>query len=87
MLTTTGVAVDPAPTKMTAGARARAALEEGRRHKIDGIVLKMAESNSMSSTANGSARGGGSAGAVGREHNWDRDKERSTVQKLENIVD
>ena len=67
-------------------ARCDDALGERKRHEIDGF-LKVAKSNSMSSTANGSARGGGSAGAVGREHNCDRDKERSTVQKLENIVD
>ena len=73
--------------RTAAGARARAALEEGRRHEIDGRVLKVAESNSMSSTANGGARGGSGAGAAGREHDRDRDKERSTVQRLENIIE
>ena len=55
--------------------RARAALEGGKRHEIDGRVLKVAESNSMSSVANCSERRGCSAGAAGRGHDRDHDKE------------
>ena len=65
----------------------RAALEEGRRHEIDGGVLKVAKSSLMSSVANGGMRvGGGGAGAAGRGHGRDRDKEQPTVQRLENII-
>ena len=45
--------------------RARAALEGGKRHEIDGRVLKLAESNSMSSVANCSERRSCSAGKLG----------------------
>ena len=38
--------------------RARAAIEGGSWHEIDGRVLKVAESNSMSSVANCSERRG-----------------------------
>ena len=75
-----------AAVRTAACARARASLEEGRRHEIDGRVLKVAESNSMSSMANGGTRGGGGAGAAWRGHVRDRDKERSTVQRLGNII-
>ena len=63
-----------------AGESARAALEGDRRHEIDGWVLKVAESNSMSSTANSGTRGGGRAGAARRGHDRDRDKERSIIR-------
>ena len=100
MLTTTAAAADPAPTKMTAIARAtattaaavrtavraRAALEGRRRHEIDSRVLKVAKSNSMSSAANGGGGGGGGAEAAGKGHNRDLDKEGSTVQSLGNII-
>ena len=51
-----------------------------------GRVLKVAESNSMSSAANGGARAGGGGGAAGRGHGRDHCKERSTVQRLGNII-
>ena len=75
MLTTIAAATDPAPTKMTAraratitavavriaeGARTRAALEEVRRHEMDSRVLKVAERNSMSRRRT-AARGGAAA--------------------------
>ena len=91
MLTKTTVAADPAPTKMTARARETAAatavavLTAGW-HKIDGRVLKAAESNSMNSTTNGGARGGRGAGAAVRVHDRDREREQSTVQRLVNII-
>ena len=69
-----------------AGARARAAFEGKRWHEMDGRVLKVAESNSMSSAANCGARAGGGGGAAGRGHDRDHCKEPSTVQRLGNIM-
>ena len=58
--------------------------EGGRRgekwHEIDSRVLKVVESNSMSSAVNSGARGGGRAGVAGREYDRDRDKERSIIK-------
>ena len=72
---------------LAAGKKAGAALKEGGQHEISGIVLKVVESNSMSSTENSGASGGGGAEVAGRGHDRDRDKERSTVQRLANIIE
>ena len=73
--------------RTAAGVRARAAVEGKRWHEIDSRVLKVAESNSMSSTANSGAGGEGrGAGAAVRVHDRDREKEQSTVQRLVNII-
>ena len=68
--------------RTAACARVRASLEEGRRNEIDSRVLKVSESNSKTSAANGGARGGGRAGAAGSGYDRDHDKERSTEQRI-----
>ena len=69
-----------------------AALKRGKKMTFNATNIGKVDSRLLAVVAkcmskpHGSARGGGGAGAAGRGHDRERNKEQSTVQRLEIII-